>query len=752
MIYILSTRKGHYTEDLKCVYGGLNKLVNAFLGAEYMAYDTETNITKDLTLREFYYIQIGIGDDQWIFDYNYLTINHRKVLFKILKSDIKKLAHNALFDLTLILYHTGILITNTIDTYIASQMLTLGLDKIGGYHSLRGNADRELDMVMLKDEQDKFDGSVLTKEAATYGAVDVAVLEPLWLELKPQLENYGLLSRFWDIECKFVRCLAQSQNVNFDLDLPMWQLNIDRQQTIVDDSRQSLTESVMTDPNWVEHCRSLNLIQAEDTYSIKWRSVLDKMNIIKLFYPDYPLSKTGQKELKQLVKSGYDNHPKLIMTQISKSKYGSVEDILINEHEDYLIAKGMLVKEGTVNINYQSTDQVKKLLHYKYPSLTSVAKDVLAKISDTDQFIRDYGRQVKASKLLSSYGVNFINAVNSDGMLRPPDYKQLLKTGRCGMKLFQLLPGQECYRSPFFLNLGKKMVTVGADYASQEYLVSGTFSDEEAIMDTVRNGGDLHSKGAALLFPKEWDELGGDPEPKGKPTDPGLLKFRNLAKSAIFAIFYGSSSVGLADTFGLFIGIQDLMDNFPDDVEKFVEENDLHLSKKSVIKTRLKESHFAGEWLSDQITGDDLIRKFKSAFPKTNIFLENGAEKAKVDFYLNTPGKYSIIRFFEPTRNDYELSAIHRQAMNLPIQGASATMTKLAAILMQEYIEDNGYVGKIFFLLPIHDELIYGCLYELAEFTSKLLKEKMELAAEIICGHTLLKADPAINWEGRWQK
>ncbi len=36
------------------------------------------------------------------------------------------------------------------------------------------------------------------------------------------------------------------------------------------------------------------------------------------------------------------------------------------------------------------------------------------------------------------------------------------------------------------------------------------------------------------MFPKKWAELGGDPEPKDKPSDPVLNKFRGNTKKTSF--------------------------------------------------------------------------------------------------------------------------------------------------------------------------------------------------------------------------
>ena len=68
-----------------------------------------------------------------------------------------------------------------------------------------------------------------------------------------------------------------------------------------------------------------------------------------------------------------------------------------------------------------------------------------------------------------------------------------------------------------------------------------------------------------------------------------------------------------------------------------------------------------------------------------------------------------------------------RIAMNAPIQGTAADITKIAMVKIEERIKKEKLDAKI--LLQVHDEIIVECNNKIQDKVAKILKEEMEKAA-----------------------
>ena len=68
-----------------------------------------------------------------------------------------------------------------------------------------------------------------------------------------------------------------------------------------------------------------------------------------------------------------------------------------------------------------------------------------------------------------------------------------------------------------------------------------------------------------------------------------------------------------------------------------------------------------------------------------------------------------------------------RIAMNAPIQGTAADITKIAMVKIEERIKKEKLDAKI--LLQVHDEIIVECNNNIKDKIANILKEEMEKAA-----------------------
>lgn len=224
-------------------------------------------------------------------------------------------------------------------------------------------------------------------------------------------------------------------------------------------------------------------------------------------------------------------------------------------------------------------------------------------------------------------------------------------------------------------------------------------------------------------------------------------------------ILYGKSAVGLAEDLDLFIGVDDLMEFYVDEVEKLTYNgdkatveyqefaNNFYNGKlnRTSKKAFLKDQRFKGNFVPDEITADDLIQRFRTAFPKLNEFLEKGAEKAALRLYSRTSDCFGRIRFYEQFNKEKERRAILRAAQNFPIQSSASNMTKYASCIIKRYLDDNNLNDRIWFVISIHDEIITFVRNDFKDEWYKIMGELMEKAGEFILGNNLQKAEGNIS-------
>jgi len=67
-----------------------------------------------------------------------------------------------------------------------------------------------------------------------------------------------------------------------------------------------------------------------------------------------------------------------------------------------------------------------------------------------------------------------------------------------------------------------------------------------------------------------------------------------------------------------------------------------------------------------------------------------------------------------------------RMAVNMPIQGTSADFIKLAMVLVDKALEENGLKDKVFMLLQIHDELLFEIRNDAIGTAVPIIKKAME--------------------------
>jgi len=350
-----------------------------------------------------------------------------------------------------------------------------------------------------------------------------------------------------------------------------------------------------------------------------------------------------------------------------------------------------------VNILWSSPTQVKKLFQSIIPELDSVNAKMLYLHRDIHPIVKKYIRYKEQAKLYNAYGPDFYKYLHDDGKIHT-SFQQVLNTGRVSSRSpnMQQIPSDNTYRNAFIPE-NKDEVFVSSDFASQELCIIAYGSQDPVWLKALKEGKDLHSICALLIFGKEWIDAEHDPTER--------KRLRTAVKSINFGLAYGMSEFKLADTL-------------------------------SITVPEAKE----------------MINKYFTVFPSIKKFLRQLGTFGKDYGYIRTFKPYERIRWFEnweQSKYDFKiLGSIERASKNTPIQGTGADMTKLALTKVRNAIRKHNYPVKL--VMTVHDQIDTICKEQFAEQWSNILKGIMEEAALHIIDNGLLKSDTNITKE--WQK
>jgi DNA polymerase I len=229
----------------------------------------------------------------------------------------------------------------------------------------------------------------------------------------------------------------------------------------------------------------------------------------------------------------------------------------------------------------------------------------------------------------------------------------------------------------------KDHVLVIADYSQIELRILAEVSDDPAFVEAFQKGEDLHRVTAATMY--------------GVPMDDVTKEQRSDAKRINFGLMYGRGARSLSAQLG-----------------------------------------------TDEERGRQLIDEYFANYPKVQRFLQRTANRAVRDRTLRTLARR--VRKFgnDPVADDR--GALRREAMNYPIQGASADIAKLAL----GYVRD-GLEGLDAHLINcIHDEFVVECAQEVSGEVSERTREAMIQAGEEILSKVPVDVEVVVSRE--WRK
>ncbi|ABW18752.1 DNA polymerase I [Alkaliphilus oremlandii] len=317
----------------------------------------------------------------------------------------------------------------------------------------------------------------------------------------------------------------------------------------------------------------------------------------------------------------------------------------------------------------------------------STNADVLEKLQDQHEIIPKISEYRQVTKLKTTYVDGLLSIINPVTNRIHSSFNQTVTaTGRISSTEPNL------QNIPVRLEMGRRLRKVfiskeghefiDADYSQIELRVLAHIAKDDNLIDAFIKNQDIHTRTASEIFEVPMEEV--------------TSLMRGDAKAVNFGIVYGISDFGLSQNL-----------NIP--VSK---------AKKYI------ESYF---------------EKYPSIKEYMHNIVEEGKEKGYVVTLLNRRRYLPELK----SSNFNIRSFGERIAMNTPIQGSAADIIKIAMIAVYNRLKAENYDAKL--ILQVHDELIIECPENEIEEVSKILKESMENAIEMVVP---LKVD--LSYANNW--
>ncbi len=297
----------------------------------------------------------------------------------------------------------------------------------------------------------------------------------------------------------------------------------------------------------------------------------------------------------------------------------------------------------------------------------STAEDVLSKLADRHAIIPLILEWRSLSKLVGTYLDSFPKLISrTTGRLHTVYNQTVTATGRLSSSNpnLQNIPirterGREIRRA--FVARDADHLLLAADYSQIELRIIASLAKDRHMLEAFNNGYDIHAATAAKIYHLPVDEVSKEQ--------------RRNAKSVNFGIVYGISAFGLSEQLGI--------------------------PRKEAAA---------------------LIDEYFAQYPDIRRFIDESVEFARQHGFARTLlGRRRYLTDIN-SRNAAARSFAERNAVNMPIQGTSADMIKLAMVNIHRQLQERNLRTKM--ILQVHDELVFD-LYkpEEAEVRELVLRE-----------------------------
>ena len=723
MIYLVSHNKSLFQTD-KYIEATIEQAMSVLLPLKLCQLDTETK-GLDCHTKALLTIQLGNKNNQVVIDWTTLTLKEKQIVKNYLESDRLFLGWNLMFDLTF-LYVQGIYPKHIWDGMIAEQLLYLGYPAQMREKSLKAAAWNYLNINIDKTVRGKIINDGLTTEVVIYAAGDVTYIEDIKEKQDIEVEKQGMKLAV-ELECEFVKSLAYFKYCGVHLDITKWKAKMAKDQAKLDKAISKLNAWVVA---WDKE-------NPHNGYDIQYP---------ELKYPRY--SADYPNEVKRLIKDGYKRFPQEDL-QTPDGKVDAYKKVIKNQFTQ-IDTQGDLFTgfdtEPKCVVNWSSQKQVIPLFELlginveTFDKKTkqkkkSIEANVLKPQKNDFPIIPIFLEYQEAAKVVSTYGQNWLNAINPKTGRIHADFHSIgtdtarVSSGGGVWKLnMQNLPHDPETRACFTSKEGNAWLS--ADYQSQESRIIASVSKDEKMIDLFEHGcGDVHSLVAYMSYPNIIPR-----DTKIEDIKKLYHNWRQKAKSIEFAINYGGDYNTISKNDGIPVEeAKEIYDNFMEGFPGIKRYQDY--CRAAVMRD--------GYILLNPLTGHRAHIYDAEELKETRNKMQ---EPGFWEYYQNARRRNPQDEIVQEVRHYMQRKAAsEKQSINYRIQNRGAMCFKLSSIKLFNWIVDHKLIDKVKMCVPAHDEFNLECPVAIKEQIGKVLIDCMIAGGKPFCPNVFLGADIDIN-------
>ncbi len=334
-------------------------------------------------------------------------------------------------------------------------------------------------------------------------------------------------------------------------------------------------------------------------------------------------------------------------------------------------------------INPNSPKQVGELLFekLKLPALKKTKTGYSTDTSVLEQLDQLWGSQCSVprlildhrelAKMLSGFAQPLTAAADREGIIHGTFEAQTTGTGRlsCRDPNLQNLPTYSLWGDRIRHCLKPRQeghCFVAADYSQIELRVLAHICGDPRLLEIFRSDRDIHTETASAVF--------------AVPAQEVTKEQRRAAKTVSFGLLYGMGAFGLAARLGV-----------------------------------------------DRYRAQEIVDAYFRALPGVREYVESSYRQARERGYTQT--LFGRIRPLGEvaTGNAADRGHLKRVAVNAPIQGTAADITKIAMIDVARRFDGR----DVHMVLQVHDSIVCDCLSEEAPQVARELSEVMTRAVDL---------------------
>jgi DNA polymerase-1 len=294
-----------------------------------------------------------------------------------------------------------------------------------------------------------------------------------------------------------------------------------------------------------------------------------------------------------------------------------------------------------------------------------------------------------ATKLLGTYIDALPKSVSpADGRIHTTFYQLATTTGRLNSQdpNLQNIPirnatGREIRRA--FIPREGDYTLLSADYSQIELRILAALTQDPGLLDGLTGGEDIHRATAAKVF--------------GLPPAEVSKDQRNQAKMVNYGISYGISAFGLSQRLGI-----------------------------------------------PRADAKNLIDGYFAQYPGIKKYMTDTVAQARERGYVETvTGRRRYLPDLR-SANAAVRSSAERNAINMPIQGSSADLIKIAMVHIARVAREENWRTKM--LLQVHDELVFDLYLPEKERVLEVVHDRMKNALPGLRVPIVVETGLGPNW------